>query len=484
MASKRKPVLEEVGNFPEVDWQQVEWWEAAALTPYVANAKEHPPEQVKKLAKAIGEFGWDVPIVVDEAGVILKGHGRRLAALELELVRVPVIVRRGLSEDEKRAIRLSDNKLAESDWIDHILASELQALQAVNFDLELTGFSDADFEALAKELGGEGEGGAGGDGEGGAGGPGGEGDDPEFENELIEIAEGRQPTRVKPGEVWEVADQRLLCGDCRLPESFAGLLQGRLINLGITSPPYAQQRGYDPASGFDPIPASEYVGWYAPIAGNLASHLAIDGSYLLNIKEHSENFLRNIYCKELLIAHVKQWGWSWIDEYVWTHGGIPGSPQKMGKFKNQWEPIYWFAQTTRPKFYPDRVVHSSSSAFLDDNYQSQNAARSQGRGTLMGDRLQGEGKAYPGNVLSLGRNDERCGHAAAFPVALPEFFMLANSDAGDLVFDPFLGSGTTLIAAHKNSRIGLGCELSPAYCEVIIRRLEKLTGEPASRLSF
>jgi DNA modification methylase len=101
----------------------------------------------------------------------------------------------------------------------------------------------------------------------------------------------------------------------------------------------------------------------------------------------------------------------------------------------------------------------------------------------MGDREKGEGSAYPGNVLSLGKNSELCGHSAAFPVALPEFFIQAYTDANDVVFDPFLGSGTTLIAAWKNDRAGLGVELSPAYCEVTLRRLERLTGEVASRIT-
>lgn len=151
----------------DLDWRQVEWWGLDALNPYPDNTKDHPPEQVTKLAKAIKKFGWDVPIVVDETGVILKGHGRRLAAIELNLAQVPVIVRRGLSEDEKRALRIADNKLAESDWIDSILAAELQALDAADFDLELTGFSDEEFQRLIGELnGGEGEGGGGDEGGG------------------------------------------------------------------------------------------------------------------------------------------------------------------------------------------------------------------------------------------------------------------------------------------------------------------------------
>jgi hypothetical protein len=141
------PVLEGPDSNLKIDWSQVEWWELERLIPYPKNTKAHPPDQVTVLANAIRRFGWDVPIVVDENGVVLKGHCRRLAALELKLANVPVIVRRGLTEDEKRAIRISDNKLSESDWLDEFLAKELKTLKAVDFDLQLTGFSEAEYLA-------------------------------------------------------------------------------------------------------------------------------------------------------------------------------------------------------------------------------------------------------------------------------------------------------------------------------------------------
>jgi site-specific DNA-methyltransferase (adenine-specific) len=302
------------------------------------------------------------------------------------------------------------------------------------------------------------------------------------ERELVQVADGKIPSRVQPGEIWEVAGQRLYCGDCREPASFDALLQGRQIHLAVTSPPYASQRDYDQESGFVGIAPEDYSNWYAAIAANIHRALAPDGNYFLNIKEHSKDFLRDLYVKDLLIAHVRQWGWLWLDEFIWTHGGIPGSPQKMGKFKNQWEPIFWFAKKPRPAFYPERVTHESDDVIADANYR-QSASVNQGRQHLLGDRTIASGQAYPGNVLSLGRNSEICGHPAAYPIALPEFFIQAYSDSQDLVFDPFLGSGTTLLACYKHNRAGLGVELSPAYCEVILRRLEAATGVAAVQVS-
>ncbi|MBL1176888.1 ParB/Srx family N-terminal domain-containing protein [Pantanalinema sp. GBBB05] len=136
------------------DWKNVEQWEINQVIPCDKNTKAHPPEQVTQLANIIRQTGWDVPIVVDESGIILKGHARRLAALELRLKTVPVIVRKGLSEEQKKAVRIADNKLAESDWLDSILAEEFQSLSDVDFDLELTGFDSEEIDAIleANEL--------------------------------------------------------------------------------------------------------------------------------------------------------------------------------------------------------------------------------------------------------------------------------------------------------------------------------------------
>lgn len=142
----------------KTDWKQVEWWDVASLKPYPNNAKTHPQEQIEGLARTIAQSGWDVPIVVDEKGVIIKGHGRRLAALQLHLTQVPVIVRKGLSEAQKKAIRISDNKWSESPWDDRLLALELQSLSEElaetedDFDLGDIGFSEGELNTLVERM--------------------------------------------------------------------------------------------------------------------------------------------------------------------------------------------------------------------------------------------------------------------------------------------------------------------------------------------
>ena len=128
---------------------QIEFMPPDALTPYERNPTLHPAEQIDEIINSIKEFGFTVPILVDENNMILAGHGRQLAALEMKLPRVPVIKRAGLSEEQKRAYVLADNKIArnaELDWA--LVAGELQALKEAGFDLELTGFKDFEYELL------------------------------------------------------------------------------------------------------------------------------------------------------------------------------------------------------------------------------------------------------------------------------------------------------------------------------------------------
>ena len=132
------------------DYQgKIEWKDPASLVPYPMNAKAHPEAQIDKVAGSITTFGFDQPIVVDEQGVIIKGHCRLLAAKKLGLKKVPVLVRTDLTEAEKKGSRLADNRTAESEWFPETLALELKALEEMDFDLGLTGFEDFERDDLA-----------------------------------------------------------------------------------------------------------------------------------------------------------------------------------------------------------------------------------------------------------------------------------------------------------------------------------------------
>ncbi|MGA2268798.1 MAG: DNA methyltransferase [Bryobacteraceae bacterium] len=130
----------------------------------------------------------------------------------------------------------------------------------------------------------------------------------------------------RTGDIWTIGRHRIICGDCRDSGTVARLLDGARANVVITSPPYATQREYDPASGFKPVPPEEYSDWFRDVAANIAAILAADGSYFLNIKEHADDGERSLYVKDLVIAHRRQRGWRFVDEFCWrkTDNGVPG----------------------------------------------------------------------------------------------------------------------------------------------------------------
>ena len=135
-------------------------------------------------------------------------------------------------------------------------------------------------------------------------------------------------------------------------------MDGQEINVAFTSPPYASQRKYDESSGFKPIKPDAYVDWFEAVQANVRAHLAVDGSWFVNIKEHCDDGQRSLYVKDLTLAHVRRWGWRFVDELCWIHSGIPG--QVRTRFKNQFEPIFHFCLRKDPKIRPLAVAKISN----------------------------------------------------------------------------------------------------------------------------
>ncbi|MBI4910962.1 MAG: ParB N-terminal domain-containing protein [Acidobacteria bacterium] len=433
--------------------KRIELWPVERLIPYARNARTHSEEQVAQIAASIVEFGFTNPLLVDSDAGIVAGHGRLLAARKLGLVEVPVIVLDHLNEIQRRAYVLADNRLAlNAGWNDDALATELAAIEAEGFDLAVIGFTDQELEGLLAE-----------DAPASA--------EPPVEEE---IPAAPAVAVTQPGDLWLIGLHRLICGDCRDRAVVDRLLDGARANIVFTSPPYATQREYDPSSGFVPVPPEEYSEWFRDVAANIQAVLAEGGSYFLNIKEHAEAGERNLYVKDLVIAHKRQWGWRFVDEFCWrkTDNGVPGG--WGNRFKNAWEPIVHFCRQPQIKFRPEAVSHASDDVF---DYSPDNPKSTSGSGLLgSGPRPRHEGMARPSNVIEVRTESNQGSHSAPFPRALVEFFIKAFSDAGDIVFDPFLGSGTTMAAAQVLDRAGYGIEISPAYCDVILRRIEHLTG--------
>ena len=469
---------------------RIELWPIAKLVPYARNPRTHSEEQVAQIAASIAEFGFNNPVLVDSQAGVIAGHGRLLAARKLGLERVPVIVLDHLDENQRRAYMLADNRLSDlAGWDNELLAHELKELADAGFDATLAGFNPKEIDDLLASL------------ERSA--------DSETDAADDSIPEAPAKAVTKPGDLWLIGPHRLICGDCRDGSIVARLFEDRKANVVITSPPYAMQRQYDPSSGFKPVPPENYVAWYKDVAGAIESVLTPDGSYFLNIKAHAEDGERHTYVMDLVLAHKRQWGWRFVDEFCWrkTDDGVPGGWNN--RFKNAWEPIYHFSRERKIKFRPRAVAHWSDDCFDYSPYNPKsttgsgllgygplgaaadkarnNAAWQRSRRNLDDHNGRHGGLARPSNVIEAKTENSQGWHSAPFPRAIPEFFTKAFSDPGDVVFDPFAGSGTTLVAAGLLDRAGYGIEISPAYCDVILRRLEEtlqispvhaVTGQP------
>ena len=489
---------------------KVERWNLDKLRPFEKNPRVHSDQQVELIANAIKEWGWTSPVLADPTGEILAGHGRVLAARKLGMKDVPVIIARGWTAEQKRAYVIWDNNATlQSSWDDSLLRENIEALQLADFDMALVGYDEAALALLATPYA------------------------PEPEPEEAVPEPPKNPI-TKRGDVWTLGRHRVVCGDSRELADVKLAMAGRLINLAFTSPPYAEQRDYDKSSGFVPIRPDNYVEWFKPIAENVAACLAPDGSWFVNIKPSADGLDTELYVMDLVIAHVRSWGWHFATEYCWERNGVPKSVTR--RFKNQFEPIYQFARGEW-KMRPRAVMHESDDVpipFGPGAGQTSRKSAQGGNGPMFGKRrgrslgvgpttaskLQGQpgvyardvkkrgfptsensqgtdwqkgaplgipveqigaGLAYPGNRLpTFASSHSATGHAAAFPVGLPEFFILAYTDPGDAVFDPFLGSGSTLMAAEKSDRVGIGLEISPGYVDVVIQRWQTFTGQQAT----
>ncbi len=453
------------------------------LKPNPRNPNKHPPEQIKLLAKIIGAQGWRNPIVVsNRSGLITKGHGRLDAARLLNTETAPVDYQDYGSESEELADMIADNRIAELAEADRAMLRDLaEQLDDGAFDMDLTGFDQSALEELMTAAPPE--------------------SDVDAEPQIDKAEELAAKWKVKRGQIWELGEHRLMCGDCRVGKDVDALISEARINVAFTSPPYASQRDYDESSGFKPIPPDEFVEWFDFVQTHVRSHLAEDGSWFVNIKPSCDGPDTSLYVFDLVIAHARKWGWHFATEFCWERNGVPKSVTQ--RFKNQFEPIYQFA-LERWKMRPDSVRHESANVpraggegvgntswktSQGGNGQMFGAAKKRKHGTtqLMSDtqgvsaapgEYIGPGLAYPGNRLpTFTSTHNALGHAAAFPVGLPEFFIKAYSDPGDNVYEPFLGSGSTVIACERTKRRGFGMEISANYVAVAIQRWADATGK-------
>jgi len=391
----------------------IETWPLDRLKPYAQNAKTHGDDQVAKIAASMAEFGWTVPVLVAEDGEVIAGHGRILAATQLGLTEAPVIVLGHLTEAQRRAYRIADNKLTEmGGWDEALLSAELRDLLAEDFDLSLIGIADGELDRLLAETI-EAEAGP-----------------REGEDEVPETPE--EPVS-RPGDLWILGPHRLLCGDATTAGDVERVLAGVKPLLMVTDPPYGVD--YDPA--------------WRNKAGVAATRRT----------------------GKVLNDDRADWREAWAlfpgdVAYVW-HGAlhaatVADSLEATG-----------FSIRSQIVWAKDRLVLSRG----DYHWQHEPcwyAVRKTGKGHWAGDRKQ----TTLWRIASRDQDAETA-HGTQKPVECMRRPMVNNSSPGQAVYEPFMGSGTTLIAAETTGRVCLGIELNPAYVDVAVTRWQQFTGKAA-----
>ena len=434
----------------------IEMWPAERLVPYSRNARTHSAEQVSRIAASIVEFGFTNPLLVGEDGVIIAGHGRFAAACKLELTHVPVVVLDHLTPTQRKAYILADNRLAlDAGWDQEMLALEMAELSDAGFDLELTGFSDDELDDMLRDVVDasdapqeQTEGAADQDGD-------------EFIPEVSTVLITR------PGDIWLMGEHRLVCGDSTDKSVMASLMDGERATLLFTSPPYANQRSYTTGGISD---------WDSLMQGVFGASMTVldeAAQVLVNLGlVHREGSVIQ-YWNDWLSWMPAQ-GWRFFGWYIWDQmAPVPGD--WAGRLGPRHEFIFHFNRKARK---PNKTVPCKFAG----KYQH---LRGDGSG---GDLRNPDGSIgewchahkptqeyrIPDSVIPVMRQRGAIGkdidHPAVFPVALPEFAMQSYTDVGDIVLEPFSGSGTSIIAAEQAGRRMRAVELAPAYVDVAVKR--------------
>jgi DNA modification methylase len=408
----------------------VEQRPTADLIVNARNARTHSARQVEQIAASILKFGFILPTVVNDKGVVLAGHGRLRAAQRLGLKEVPIIVVKHLTEELQRAFMLADNRLAElAGWDEELLRVELQELSLViDFEFEVTGFDTVDLDRLEAPKPAK-----------------------TAKPEVVPELERDRPAVSAPGDLWKLDKHLLLCGSALEQNSYQRLMGDERAQMVFTDPPYnvaidghvcglgsVRHRDFKMASG--EMTAPEFT--------------AFLNSFMSHAVRHSHDGAIHFICMdwrhmgEVLAAADELYELKNVCVWNKTNGG-------MGTFyRSKHEMVFVFKAGSGPHI---------------NNFGLGEKGRYR---TNVWD--------YPGvNTFRRGRMDELRAHPTVKPLALVVDALKDCSKRGGIVLDPFVGSGTTLLAAEKTGRVGRAIELDPHYVDAAIGRWQVLTGQAA-----
>lgn len=420
-------------NITIVEPERLESMAVADLRPHERNPRTHSKKQVEQIAESIKRFGFTNPVLVDRDGQVIAGHGRIEAAKLLGMATVPVLRLEHMTEAEKRAYVIADNRLAElAGWDNDLLALELVAVAELDseFDLALTGFDVAEIEALLNGL------------ESGE----------QQEEEPVQIDE-QAPVVSRVGDMWQLGDHALVCGDATDPEVYRRLLDQGKAQMVFTDPPYnVPVNGH--ICGLGKVQHDEFV----MASGEMT-------------EEQFTTFLRTVTSNLAAFSDDGSIHYVCMD---WRHMGelLAAGRSAYSEFKNL---VVWNKDNGgMGAFYRSKhelvFVFKNGSAPHINNF-----------GLGQHGRYRTNVWDYAGvNSLKAERGEELAMHPTVKPVAMVADAIRDCSRRGGIILDAFSGSGTTIIAAEQTGRRARAIELDPRYVDVAIRRWQQLTGGKAT----
>ena len=436
----------------EQNWpaSNIEYVELNKLSKRNNNPRTHSKKQIKQLADAIKEWGWTSPILVSEDMIIIAGHGRAAAAELQSIETVPIMIANGWSDEQIRAYVIADNKLAlNAGWDEELLEFELSELQDAGFALELVGFDEAELEALIPN-------------------------DVKYLADPDDIPEPSNTPITKLGDIWQLGEHRLICGDATDPETYKRLLEGELADVCWTDPPYNVN--------------------YQSKAGSIQNDNLEDGAFLDLLKDSFGCIHENLKPGgSIYVAHADTEGLNFRTAFedagfklsgvlIWEKNSLV-----LGRSDYQWkhEPIlYGWKTGAAHNWFGDRKQTTISE--LNGTVFSQNEDGS--INVRVGDEtivIEGKGitaRAIQPSTIRVDKPRLSSDHPTMKPIELITSTLKNSSQKGDVILDPFGGSGSTLIACEMLGRKAKLIELDPIYCDVIIRRWEEMTGKSAVRI--